>query len=282
MIIAIFAHLSKPQAVSIAKMISSFFSAQNIQVVAEKSLAQILGLTEIEKVDLKQISFSITLGGDGTILHFIQLYPELNAPLLAINLGSLGFLADIHQDEVLSSMQDLLDGHYVIQDRLVMEGTSSIGTKCFAVNEIVFHRSQNPSLIDLSIFVDGLYLNTFSADGIIIATPSGSTAYSLSAGGPILSPELDAFVLTPICPHTISNRPIVLMPKKNIEVSYLNAKKNIEVCNDGFSTFQLSSEESFKVAKSERKFKLVSLNRTNYFATLREKLGWQGKLRNPK
>ena len=100
---------------------------------------------------------------------------------------------------------------------MMMEGKTSRGESCFAVNDFVIHRAQNPSLIDLAVYVDGHYLNTFSADGIILSTPSGSTAYSLAAGGPIVSPEIDAVIITPICPHTISNRPIVLMPKHEIQ-----------------------------------------------------------------
>lgn len=145
---------------------------------------------------------------------------------------------------------------------------------------MVIHRSRNPSLIDLSIHVDGIYLNTFSADGIIVATPSGSTAYSLAAGGPILEPELEAFVITPISPHTISNRPIVLMPKEKIEVQYLSPYGPVEVTYDGISQFHMHTNEVFSISRSKRTFKLVSIyRRRDYYSTLRTKLGWTGQLR---
>jgi NAD+ kinase len=148
-----------------------------------------------------------------------------------------------------------------------------------AVNEIVIHRARNYSLIELVIEIDGAYVNTFTADGIIIATPNGSTAYSLAAGGPILSPNLDALVITPICPHTISNRPIVLSPGQKISVRYISEYGPVEVRADGLDAISMKSGESLIVQRSPRTFKRVSLNRHEYFSTLRTKLGWSGKLR---
>ncbi len=188
-------------------------------------------------------------------------------------------MADVPLSELMPSLEDLVAGEYTIEERIMMEATTAAGQKCFAVNEMVIHRAQNPSLIDLSIFLDGAYLNTFSADGIIVSTPSGSTAYSLAAGGPILTPDLNAFVITPICPHTISNRPIVLMPKDKIEVQYLSSYKPVEITYDGFSRYTLSTNEIFSITKSSRLFKMVNLKRSDYFSTLRTKLGWSGQLR---
>jgi len=144
---------------------------------------------------------------------------------------------------------------------------------------MVIHRAKNPSLIELSIHVDGTYLNTFSADGVIISTPSGSTAYSLAAGGPILSPELSAFVLTPISPHTISNRPIVFLPNHEIQIQYLSDRDPVEITFDGISCHALRTGEVFSIKKSSRCFRTVNLSRRDYFSTLRTKLGWAGKLR---
>jgi NAD+ kinase len=147
------------------------------------------------------------------------------------------------------------------------------------VNDIVVHRAQNPSLIELAIHVDGLYLNTFEADGLIISTPNGSTAYSLAAGGPILSPDLPALVLTPICAHTISNRPIVLTADQEIQIQYLSDYEPVEVRADGLEHFYLRTGEVFKIVRSPKNFRMVSLFRRDYFSTLRTKLGWSGKLR---
>jgi NAD+ kinase len=280
MIIALFPNEMKNHSLKIATEVCQFLKNKGVNVVAEDRLATIIGAKSFFEADINQIDFRISLGGDGTILRLVHRHPNLQAPLLGINLGSLGFLADIPLNDIFPSLQDLVDGHYTIQKRMMMEGLTSQGNSCFAVNEVVVHRAQNPCLIDLAIYVDGKYVNTFSADGIIISTPSGSTAYSLAAGGPILTPELDAFVITPICPHTISNRPIVLMPKREIQVKYLSAYLPVEISYDGISSFTLATQETFTVIVSQRRFQLVALMRYDYFFTLREKLGWQGKLKS--
>ena len=161
----------------------------------------------------------------------------------------------------------------------MMEGVAPENKPFFAFNDIVVHRAKNPSLVELSIHVDGTYLNTFSADGIILATPTGSTAYSLAAGGPIVSPELEAIVLTPISPHTISNRPLVLMPKESVEIQYLNPHDPVEITYDGVSRYSLPTNERCQVRVAKRKFRVVNLDHTDYFATLRTKLNWSGQVR---
>jgi NAD+ kinase len=279
MIIALFPNTSKSQTKNIALGIREFLVGRGCKVVAEDEDAQVIGLDPLSSVDPKDIKFLISLGGDGTILRLVHRHPELNAPMLGIKLGGLGFMADIPITDIYSSLQDVLDGHYTIQDRIIMEGQTSQGQCSFAINEIVFHRSPNPCIIDLSIHVDGSYLNTFSADGIIIATPGGSTAYSLAAGGPILSPEVDAYVITPISPHTLSNRPIVLQPRHHIQVQYLSEYQPIEVIFDGLTRFTISTGETLNITPSQRTFPLLNLTRHEYFATLRTKLGWTGKMR---
>lgn len=233
----------------------------------------------LSSVPPHSIDCLISLGGDGTILRLVHHFPHLEAPILGINLGHLGFMADVPLSDLYPSLEELIAGHYRIEERVMMEGVTFSGERCFAVNEMVIHRAHNPGLIDLSIHVDGVYLNTFSADGLIISTPNGSTAYSLAAGGPILTPDLNAFVITPISPHTISNRPIVLMPKKKIEVQYLGSQTPIEITYDGFSRNTMEMNEIFTICKSVRTFKMVNLKRTDFFSTLRTKLGWVGQVR---
>jgi NAD+ kinase len=279
MIIGIFPNLTKRQSKSIAIGICEYLSHRGITVVAEDSEAASLGAQPLSTISSNDISFSILLGGDGTILRYLHKYEALQAPLLGINLGSLGFMADIPTTDIYPCLQALLKGHFRIEERIMMEGTTIDNRHCFALNDIVFHRARNPCLIELAIHVDGNYLNTFSADGIIVSTPSGSTAYSLAAGGPILTPELEAFVLTPISPHTISNRPIVLMPKHGIQVQYISDYDPIEVTYDGVASFSMATGEMFHISASTRTCKLISLPQYDYFATLRKKLGWTGKLK---
>lgn len=279
MIIALIPNTLKTPSRSITIGIKEFLIQRGITVVVEDSEAESLGAAPLSSVDPKKIDFMISLGGDGTILRLIHRHPELTAPLLGINLGSLGFMADIPLNDIYTSLQDLLNGNYTLSERLMMEGFTAKGETCFAVNEMVIHRSHNPCLIDLAIYVDGNYLNTFSADGVIVSTPSGSTAYSLAAGGPILTPELQAFVITPISPHTISMRPIVFMPKKEIHIQYISPHDPVEITYDGFPRFSMASGEVFGITPSKRKFTLVSLPYHDYFSTLRSKLGWAGKLK---
>ena len=153
-----------------------------------------------------------------------------------------------HLLDLIPSLEDLVAGQYQIEERVMMEGmTLSEANGVLQSTRWSFIVRTIPQLIDLSIHVDGIYLNTFSADGIIVSTPSGSTAYSLAAGGPILTPELNAFVITPISPHTISNRPIVLMPKEKIEVQYFSAYNPVEITYDGFSRYTMSPNEIFTI-----------------------------------
>lgn len=278
MIIALFPNTSKPISIQIAKEIGSFLKSKNIEIVTEDDYAAEFGARPLSQVTMSDIDFRISLGGDGTILRLVHRHPTLEAPLLGVNLGSLGFMADIPFNDLYVSLQELVDGHYTIQNRIMMEGRRGEDS-CFAVNEMVVHRARNSSLIELAITVDGDYLNTFAADGVIISTPSGSTAYSLAAGGPILTPELHAFVLTPISPHTISNRPIVIMPKRELQIKYLSALEPVEITYDGISTFQMRTNDIFTVSLSTKTFRLVSLSRHDYFSTLRTKLGWTGKLK---
>jgi NAD+ kinase len=279
MIIAIFPNLQKRQSKNLAMGIREFFMAQGITVVAEDAEAKEIGAKPISDIDPKEITFILSMGGDGTILRLIHKYEDLDAAILGINMGHLGFMADVPIADIYPSLQDLINGAYKIEERLVIQGENLQGEKCFAVNDIVVHRALNPTLIEIAIHVDGLYLNTFEADGIIIATPNGSTAYSLAAGGPILSPTLEAIALTPICPHTISNRPLVLTSDQEIQIQYLSDYDPIEIRADGVTNFSLQTGDVFHITRSAKKFRLVNLLRRDYFSTLRTKLGWSGKLR---
>jgi NAD+ kinase len=280
--IAVFPNFSKSQAKKCAIEVSRYLSEKGVQVYADDAIASAVEAHALSSIDSTSIDYMITLGGDGTILRTIYSHPLIDAPLMAINLGGLGFMADIPINEIYQSLNLLLSGDFTVKNRIMMEGHSTTHERCYAVNEIVIHRANTPCLIDLSIDVDGVYLNTFSADGLIISTPSGSTAYSLASGGPIVTPEIDAFVLTPICPHTISNRPIVLMPQESLVIRYQPKQTNgqqqdVEIHCDGHQIFKLSPQEKYSIMRSKRYFKLVCLPHHNYFLTLREKLGWRGQ-----
>ncbi len=280
MIVALFPNTKKEDSKTLALGICDFFHQHGVKVVTRSEDAHWLGALPLSSVSPSELQFMVTMGGDGTILRLVHEHPQIDAPIVGINLGHLGFMADIPLSDLYPSLADLLKGDYRVEERIMMQGQPLHGAPTFAVNDIVIHRAQNPSLIDLAIHVDGTYLNTFCADGIIIATPSGSTAYSLAAGGPILAPNLHAWMITPICPHTISNRPIVLMPEQELKIEYLSEHKPVEVVIDGMTQIPLHTHETFIIAPCQKTFKLVTLFRRDYYSTLRTKLGWTGKLRS--
>lgn len=270
--IALFPNSAIPQSKAIALSIKDFFEEHNLK-------SYIFDNFEADRAEISQMDFLLTLGGDGTILKLKHHFFDLDIPILGINVGHLGFMADIQTSEIYPSLQDFIEGKYKIEERLILEGNHPNYVKEYACNDIVIHRGAHPSIVQIAVHVDGCYFNTFEADGIIISTPNGSTAYSLAAGGPILSPDLDAVVITPICPHTISNRPLVISANHEIHLHYLTANSTVEVRFDGAWMMPLSTGQSCVIKKSKSKFKLVKLNRSEYFATLRTKLNWQGKLR---
>lgn len=279
MLIFLFLSEQKKEALPLAQEILHFFRQRKVDVAAEEEVAAQIGATPLSHIDPNAIDFFLSLGGDGTILRLAHKYEALDAPILGVNLGHLGFMADIPLSDLYPSLEDLLQGAYKIDERVIIQGESTT-TKhsCFAINDIVIHRGRNPGLVEIAISVDGTFLNTFVADGVIVATPNGSTAYSLAAGGPILSPRLEAIAITPISPHTISNRPMVLTASEQIEIEYQSHYDPVEVRADGITHFQLQTQGRLKIFKSQKRFRLVSILRRDYFSTLRTKLGWAGKL----
>lgn len=277
--IALFPHSQKKESKLLAIGIQEYLSARGANVIAEDDVAKEIGATPLSQVDPHEIEFLLSMGGDGTILGLVHKYADLNAAVIGINLGHLGFMADIPISEIYPSLQDLILGNYTIDERVALDGALPTGESFFAVNDIVIHRGKNPSLVEMSLHVNGTYLNTFVADGLIVSTPNGSTAYSLASGGPILHPNINAIVITPISPHTISNRPIVLNADEEIQIQYLSNYDPLEVSADGLAPLPLHTGDVLKLKRSEKVFRLVNLTRHDYFSTLRTKLGWAGKLR---
>lgn len=277
MIVALFPNEEKKDSFKIASEVTAFFKKKGIEVVAEAEKAPKIGAKPISSFENKKIDFLIAIGGDGTLLSLSQKYCKSSSPIVGINLGQLGFMADIPKNEIYPCLEELLAGKYRIENRIMIEGIASNNQKILASNDISIHRGDNPRLIELEVEIDGSYVNTFLADGIIISTPNGSTAYSLAAGGPIIDPKMEAVVITPICPHTISNRPIVLSDSVAIKIKYLSPGV-CKVGADGLSFLDLKQREDIVITKGEYNFKLVKLERHNYFAILRAKLAWSGKM----
>lgn len=277
--IALFPKVHEKESKRLALEVLNFLAQNKVEVVVEDDKAKDLNAPPLSSIDPQSIDILITMGGDGSILRVAHKYSHLKGAILGINLGHLGFMADVKISDITPALENLVNNRFSIQERIVLEGTSSSNEEFFAINDCVLHRGKNPSLVEITIHVDDLFLNSFQADGVIIATPNGSTAYSLAAGGPIISPDVRAIIITPICPHTISNRPIVLNPDQNIRIEYKGHKGPIEFVADGLLHFEMNVNDQVLLRKSQRTFKLVNLEGIDYFSTLRSKLGWSGKLR---
>ncbi len=241
-------------------------------VMDGETAALVGGESEVAKEQVPERSdMIIVLGGDGTFLSVARLVEGRGVPLLGVNLGGLGFLTEVTQEQVF-------DGQYSVAERMLLQTcVHRQGERIAeyrALNDVVINKSALARIITLETFVDGTYVNTFAADGLIISTPTGSTAYNLSAGGPILFPTLGALVISPICPHTLTNRPVVLPDSVTIEVVLKTEKEDVLLTLDGQVGFALQANDVVEVRKAAETVKLIEPSRRNYFQVLRTKLRW--------
>lgn len=215
--------------------------------------------------------FVITVGGDGTLLKAARLYPE--TPVFGINLGRLGFLAQAKPAEIKTAVKKLINGEYTVQKRMMLEAS---GEKATALNDIVIKGDSFSRTSRLYLSINGKPVCDYLADGIIIATPTGSTAYTLSAGGPVIYPGMEAIVIVPICPHTLTARPLVVPSNEKIEISSCESCTGMKLSADGQKTIDIRQNQTVTIEKSRKTAKLVVLKRENngFYSVLREKLQW--------
>lgn len=225
-----------------------------------------------------QVDLVIVLGGDGTLLAAARVTHEHNVPILGVNLGSLGFLTEITLDEMYPVLEDILAHRHKIDRRRMLEAcvvrASQTIASYRALNDVVLHKAALARVIDYAVEVNGVFVSMFRADGLIVSTPTGSTAYSLAAGGPIVFPSLDAFLITPICPHMLSNRPLVVPGSAQVEVKLKSAKDSVYATVDGQVGLELREKDTLRVSKSDYFIQLVVSPRRDYFQVLRSKLRW--------
>ena len=220
----------------------------------------------------------IVLGGDGTMLSVARLVGDKGVPILGVNLGGLGFITEVNREEIFSAMNKVLSGSCSEEERIML--TAMVyrhGEKIadfLVLNDVVINKGALARITDMETYVNNAYVTTFKADGLILSTPTGSTAYSLSAGGPILYPTLNSILLTPICPHTLTNRPIVLPDNVVIEVILRSASEDVFLTLDGQVGFSLRNNDAIEVRKAEFKTKILIPCERDYFQVLRTKLKW--------
>ena len=220
----------------------------------------------------------IVLGGDGTLISAARILDRKEIPILGINMGRLGFLTEIRSSETHKIMKQVLEGNYLIEERMKLSGVViKDGKNDFEVevlNDIVINKGALARIVDIDLYIDKQFVNTYRADGLIISTPTGSTAYTLAAGGPIVHPTLNCLIITPICPHALTHRPIVITEKSTINIKFKDEKERMFITCDGQIGRHLSPGSEIVVKKAGNTTKLVVFSEKNYFSLLREKLGW--------
>jgi NAD+ kinase len=224
----------------------------------------------------------IVVGGDGTILSTARTFVDNNIPILGINLGHLGFLVDIAVERMTQAVTEILEGKYIKERRALLSCQVERGDKVLSThlvfNEVVIHRNHTPRMLDFDLYVDGDFVNNQRSDGIIIATPTGSTAYSLSSGGPIVHPAVSAITLVSICPHTMSHRPIVLHGESEVLIHVLDSVERATVSFDGQSTMPNQLGDKLRVKQHKNFVHLIHPKRYDYFKIIRSKLHWGRKV----
>ncbi len=232
---------------------------------------------------IKQISadLAFVFGGDGTILSASRKLNEKQIPLIGVHLGKFGFLADLTSREVSKSLEIIFSGEYIISQRMLLTckiiRAKRVINETLGLNDAVVSRTSLSRLISIKLYVNKKIVTTYSSDGLIVSTPAGSTAHSLSAGGPIVTPDMEAFVITPICPHTLSNRPLVVSGDSTIELEQISESKGVGLTVDGQVYFDVLTGDRVVIEKAEKKLQLIDIQTRTFYDVLREKLNWRGQ-----
>ena len=228
--------------------------------------------------DFVKLDFILTLGGDGTILSLARAVGDRGTPILGVHLGELGFLAEVVLEDMFTRLDEVVAGDYNIQKRMVIKCIVNNGTEpqtFYALNDIVVDRGKSHRLLNCELLANDDFVAKYKADGLIVATPTGSTAYSLASGGPIVIPTFGSMVVTPICPHTLTLRPIVFPDDQILEISFPeDGEKDMALAVDGQVNEYLESTAKVVIQKAPYKINMVNFTDSNYFNTLRTKLGW--------
>lgn len=279
--VGLLARADRPDAPQAVREVGTWLHARGCQVVTDAATGQYLPGTArvVARTDLPRAAdLIVVLGGDGTLLAAARLVGALGVPILGINLGQLGFLTATALEEARPILEGVLRGDYEAEDRMVLAASvvrdGQPRSEHLALNDVVVAKGGEGRLIDLEVSADGQLMTAYRADGLIIATPTGSTAYNLSADGPILFPTLEAVVLTPICSHALTDRSIVLPASVQLEVRVLGASPDAVLWPDGQRTLALTTKDVVRVRRAEARIRLIRDPQKTYFQVLRTKLKW--------
>lgn len=278
-VVGIVAKSQEPKAIEMIRSLVPWLTRRGRRVLLEDGIAQDGAILCSKKQLARESDLIISLGGDGTLLNIAPLIERPDVPILGVNLGGLGFITEIGPDEIESVLANTLEGNYEVEQRMTLgvrvHSSSKTGSCRFRVlNDAVIAKGARSRIILLETYIAGKYLCTYRADGLIISTPTGSTAYSLSAGGPIIEPTLSAIVLSPICPHTLTNRPIVLPGAANVSVTVRSSGDTVILSPDGQQGVRLNNGDKVETRDYGRPVSLIRLPSRSYYDILRAKLKW--------
>jgi NAD+ kinase len=277
--IGIICKLSRKEPQDILKALLPWLKQRGCEVFVDSETAAQINVRGYDRKEIPSlVEVVLVLGGDGTMLSVNRLVADKGIPVLGVNLGSLGFLAEVNKEDIFTSVEKMLAGGCRVEERLMLKAMiqrkGEIIEEYRVLNDVVINKGALARIIDLETFIDKTYVTTFKADGLIISTPTGSTAYSLSAGGPILYPTLESIVITPICSHTLTNRPIVLPDQVVLEIGLKSMSEDVFLTLDGQVGCSLKPDDIIEIRKADYKARLLVPGEKGYFDVLRTKLKW--------
>lgn len=278
--VGLYAKKHHPDAVGFGREVMNWLLERGLEVYLEEDLAKSLGLVRnyVDSEIPERADLMIVLGGDGTLISVARHVGARMKPILGVNLGSLGFLTEITQSETFSTLERVLAGDFTVSSRMMLDAVvlrSGREVARFVVlNDAVINKGALARIIDMETSVDGVYLTNFKADGLIVATPTGSTAYNLAAGGPIIYPGLNCLVISPICPHMLTNRPLIVSDRAVIRIEVKFEDQHVVLTADGQVGMPLKGGDVVELRRSDVRTLLIKSPTKDYFSVLRAKLRW--------
>jgi len=277
--IGLIVNVQKQKAIDIASDLIKWFEDKSIRLLLPTSSGRLLEREDLEMSEedlIQNAECILVLGGDGTLLNTARSLAHTGIPLVGINLGQLGFLTEIELNDLYEELTKLLDGQYTVEERMMLEARvirdGLVVEKFFGLNDIVVTKGAFSRMISLETYVGKNYNATYAADGIIVSSPTGSTAYSLSAGGPLVCPDVEVMLLTPICPHTLASRPLIISPQETVRIVVCSSVSEVMLTVDGQHGFKLREHDEIVILKAPFYTKLLRFQGRSFYEILREKL----------
>jgi len=280
--IGLIINIKRPDVFRVAREVISFLTKNGehrLVMDMEAATAMSYEKLGVDSIEMQRVDLILAMGGDGTLLHTVRMIEGKSIPILGINLGSLGFLTEVTEEGLYSALTNILLGHYQIEKRMmlsikIIRQTATL-TTFKALNEAVVAESEIARMVNLKVFIDAEYLTTYRADGLIISTPTGSTGYSLAAGGTIVVPRMKVLMLTPVCPIPLTARPMIIPENSKIIIEIISSGQSI-LTIDGQQTYSLEFADKIEIERAEEEICLIKPQQCGFYEVLRNKLKWGG------